>query len=63
MPAFSCPAKIIAGVKEPDVFIIDEPTKCDLLAEIRTAGANEAKTIKNAFKEASVPSKGLMYEL
>ena len=35
----------------------------DLLAEIRTAGADEARTIKNAFKEASVPSKGLMYEL
>lgn len=34
-----------------------------LLTEIRISGAEEARTIKNAFKEASIPSKGLMYEL
>lgn len=27
----------------------------------RTNGETEAKSIKNAFKEASVPSKGLLY--
>ena len=57
MPAFSCPAKIIAGVKEPDVFIIDEPTKCDLLAEIRTAGADEAKTIKMPLRRHLFPPR------
>lgn len=35
----------------------------ELLDEIRAAGISEAQTIQNAFKEASIPSKGLMYNL
>ena len=31
-----------------------------LINQMSTQGTEEAKTIKNAFKESSVPSKGLM---
>ena len=32
-----------------------------LINAVRTSGENTAKTIKNAFKEASTPSRGLMF--
>ena len=35
----------------------------DIISQIATQGETEAKTIRNAFKNASIPSKGLMSEL
>ena len=35
----------------------------DIIAQIATQGEMEAKTIRNAYKNASIPSKGLMSEL
>lgn len=32
-----------------------------LIDDVRTMGENTAKTIKNAFREASTPSRGLMF--
>ena len=38
-------------------------SKKDIISHIANKGENESRKIKNAFKKASVPSRGLIDEL